>query len=256
MSTNFEHNDDNAGNLNEVNETLIEENLSGRNLAMGIFSVPMLMLLGGILGLPVILLFGLNITVSIGVTILAEILVVIIALFYTKSIPNWKEYLRLNNFNLKNVLTGILLGLSVWCVLQFVSFLIGLMGIETQSSDTSQSIISNTGIIGAITMFFIVPVVVPFVEELFFRGAVLRSFENGLKTNNNKIWAIVLSSILFGLAHFQGLSNFSDVFVIVWITSMSLVMGFYAVKTNSIWTSFFIHATYNLTTIIAASLLM
>lgn len=240
----------------QENDSLTLEKLQGKNLLTAIVSIPSLVLFGALIGLPLILVFGLNVTTSLIATILAELVIVMIAIFYTKNVINWKSYLRLHNFDVRNIFTGVFVGVFLWVALQAVSFALGLTGNNVESSDTSQSIVSYTGLTGLITMVFIVPFFVPFAEELFFRGMLLRSFEKGMNNKYNKILAIVFSSVLFGLAHFQGFSGFADVFVVVWITLMSIIMGYYAMKTDSIWTSFSIHATYNFVTILFAILLM
>jgi len=59
---------------------------------------------------------------------------------------------------------------------------------------------SRPSVFGAVVLLALVAVCTPIVEELFFRGLVLRSVGRrfGLP------WAVVASSIVFGLLHFQG----------------------------------------------------
>jgi membrane protease YdiL (CAAX protease family) len=59
-----------------------------------------------------------------------------------------------------------------------------------------------TGNAGGVVLLVLVTVVMaPIVEELFFRGLVLRSAERRWGTG----WAIAFSSVLFGITHFEAL---------------------------------------------------
>ncbi len=54
---------------------------------------------------------------------------------------------------------------------------------------------------GVVLLFLMVVVGAPIAEELFFRGLVLRAFENRFGTR----WAVVGSSVVFAATHFQAL---------------------------------------------------
>ena len=64
----------------------------------------------------------------------------------------------------------------------------------------SEFLPSRPSALTALALLVLVAVCTPIVEELFFRGLVLRSVGRrfGLR------WAVVASSILFGLLHYQG----------------------------------------------------
>lgn len=73
------------------------------------------------------------------------------------------------------------------------------------------------------SMFLYVSFIGPIVEELVFRGAVLRSLES-----HGKVFAIVISSILFGLIH----ANLSQgIFAAV----LGLVLGYVAIQYSLKW---------------------
>ena len=54
---------------------------------------------------------------------------------------------------------------------------------------------------GVLLLVLVTVVMAPVVEELFFRGLVLRSAERRWGT----VWAVAFSSVLFGLTHFEPL---------------------------------------------------
>jgi hypothetical protein len=92
--------------------------------------------------------------------------------------------------------------------------------------------------------YFILTVVVvvgaPIVEELFFRGLVLRS----LQRRFGDAWAVVGSAVVFGVAHFELLQ-------LPALVALGLVLGIMAVRTRRLGLGIFTHAGFNLVTMIA-----
>lgn len=78
-------------------------------------------------------------------------------------------------------------------------------------------------------------------EELFFRGLVLRSLCN----STSAVRAVAVSSILFGLVHFDVLQSPGAMIIGVYL-------GFLAVRSNSIYPAIVAHATNNLSCAIFA----
>ena len=82
---------------------------------------------------------------------------------------------------------------------------------------------------------FHVAIVAPYVEELLFRGIILC----GLLSNHSKNYAIVWSSILFGMSHLNP-----------WQLSPALVYGFifawWTISTGSLWPALLGHVLNNL----------
>ncbi|HPI74009.1 MAG TPA: type II CAAX endopeptidase family protein [bacterium] len=89
----------------------------------------------------------------------------------------------------------------------------------------------------------------PFLEEMLFRGLVLRGF-----LHRYSPWqAIVLSSLLFGILHLN-IWQFVSAFV------LGLVLGWMYMRTRSLWPCFILHSLHNSSitltgTLIYASLL-
>ncbi len=79
----------------------------------------------------------------------------------------------------------------------------------------------------------------PIVEELFFRGLVLRSLERRFGT----VWAVVGSSAIFAATHFEPL-QFIALFV------FGLVAALLAVRTGRLGPSMFAHLAFNATTVV------
>lgn len=87
-------------------------------------------------------------------------------------------------------------------------------------------------------------ILAPFLEEMLFRGIILRSFIKQYSTRN----AILLSSLLFGAAHL-------NLYQFVGATCMGLVLGWIYVRTHSIWPCIILHAFYNISCVLFSSLM-
>ncbi len=88
---------------------------------------------------------------------------------------------------------------------------------------------------GALLMLIGIGILAPIAEELFFRGLLYDFFRR--KTGVR--WAIVLSSVLFGLAHFDSLA----VGLSAWV--MGVVMALTVEWTGSIRMSIYMHIATN-----------
>jgi hypothetical protein len=91
-----------------------------------------------------------------------------------------------------------------------------------------------------IALAIVVVVGAPVVEELFFRGLVLRS----LQRRFGDTWAVVGSAVIFGVAHFEPLQ-------LPALVALGLILGAMAVSTKRLGPSIFVHAGFNLVTMIA-----
>lgn len=96
---------------------------------------------------------------------------------------------------------------------------------------------------GYIALTIVVVVGAPIVEELFFRGLVLRS----LQRRFGDTWAVLGSALLFGLAHFEWLQ-------LPPLIALGIILGAMAVKTKRLGLAIFTHAGFNLVTMVALGL--
>jgi uncharacterized protein len=86
------------------------------------------------------------------------------------------------------------------------------------------------------------------VEELFFRGLLLRSLQRRVGTG----WAIGCSSVLFGLAHPQPLPAGATVIVMAGLTAFAVLLSLLAVRTGRLGASIVAHATFNAMSLLLA----
>lgn len=96
------------------------------------------------------------------------------------------------------------------------------------------------GPLGWIVLAVVVVVGAPVVEELFFRGLLLRSLQ---KAGLSDLWACVACAAVFAAIHIQ-LLQFAGLFV------FGLVLSFLAVRTGRLGPSIFTHVGFNAVTVV------
>lgn len=104
-----------------------------------------------------------------------------------------------------------------------------------------QQMISSSPIIMLITA----GVIAPMIEELIFR----KSFRNAFP---NKYLFIIISSLVFGLLHVLSSSNLVGLLYIIPYTSLGLAFAIAYYKTDTIFSSLFIHILHNFILILLA----
>jgi membrane protease YdiL (CAAX protease family) len=106
-------------------------------------------------------------------------------------------------------------------------------------SESAESLTSRAEGWGVVLLATLVVVGAPVVEELFFRGLVLRS----IQAQYSDWLAVVGSAVLFALVHFQLLQ-------LPALLLFGLVVGYLALRTRRLGMSIFAHAGFNATTIV------
>lgn len=200
----------------------------------------------------------------------------------------FKDNFRLNNFKKRDLAYGIgiaavMLGLQ-FLVLNVLPELVPSLKPELQASDNTGPFKSLDGFWFYLIGFGVGGVIGPICEELFFRGFLLRGFENhfGYKNSgrnmdtiedelgaqsstiksmmvtyrhfthkNRYILSVILTTILFGLAHYQVGGS--------WITCamtglLGLVFAIATLKTNRLYPSMVAHIVHNSTVFLVLAL--
>ncbi|WP_338140494.1 CPBP family intramembrane glutamic endopeptidase [Cardinium endosymbiont of Oedothorax gibbosus] len=80
-------------------------------------------------------------------------------------------------------------------------------------------------------------------EEIIFRGFLQNALQNALKnyTSKNELWAIIITSSVFGMVHFQGGLTYIGL-----ATIASVCYGYTYYKTGKILCSMIVHFGLNL----------
>ena len=138
---------------------------------------------------------------------------------------------------------AVLLGVGLWVIAFELFKILSDLGFGALSLERSESLDQLKQQIRAIPfwMFFLTSALVPAVaEEFFFRGFVLSAFRDRLTA----VWAILLSSLIFGIFHVISGSVLSiERFFPTML--LGLALGLLAVRTGRLWPGIFTHAIHN-----------
>ena len=197
--------------------------------------------------------------VDVIATMLGEILVMLVGvLLVTGGVSGWRRFLKVDRFNLKNLSIGIACGVGMWIALQIVSAIIkSITGEGVGVSSTENSLEALPGPWLIFLWLVGTPLIIPLLEETFFRGMVLSCFQSGCKTERwGQVLGVLFGSIWFSLIHVQGFSSVTDWFIITWTMTIGAINSILTLRQESIWCAFGLHATYNTVTVLASILLL
>ena len=92
---------------------------------------------------------------------------------------------------------------------------------------------------------FIYYIGVGIIEELYIRGLLLNLIEKLFGTSKNAtIWAVIISSMLFGLGHIFGMLGSSPLMIlskVIWTIGLGLYLGAVYKRTNNLWVPIILH---------------
>ncbi len=138
----------------------------------------------------------------------------------------------------RDIAGGLLGGVATQLLLIPALYLVILRFVDADPGDAAEELVSraNTAFLKFV-LFVMVVVVAPAIEELFYRGLLLRSLQRHVGP-----WlAIVLSAGLFAIVHFQ-LIQLPGLFL------FGLIAGFLAVRTGRLGLAWMFHVGFNFTT--------
>ena len=95
-------------------------------------------------------------------------------------------------------------------------------------------------------LVFSVVVLVPFIEELLFRGFL----QNWLKNRLSKINAVLLTSAIFSIFHFAPSQGVGNIELIVSLFVLSCFLGYIYERQKSLFAPIFMHSIFNMVSII------
>ena len=99
---------------------------------------------------------------------------------------------------------------------------------------------------GLLILVMMVLLGAPLVEELFYRGLVLRA----LAARWGAPWAVAGSAVLFGVSHQNPLSLQGVILVMASLAAFGVVLGTLAVRTGRLGPAVFGHASFNAVTVL------
>ena len=163
---------------------------------------------------------------------------ILMAMFLTR---NPLKSLRLNFCSLPAACAAVLMAICFHPVMTwfsgFVIYIYPLQGSATGKVEFINSLLEQAPGLWAILLLMAVAPAI--IEELAFRGFIL----SGLENLRNRWQAILITSILFGLAHFA-----IQQAIITFVVGM--ILGVIAIKTRSLIPCILYHATHNSITVL------
>jgi membrane protease YdiL (CAAX protease family) len=174
--------------------------------------------------------------------LLVEIFIIVPAGFYVWRLrmPFFKTF-RLHPISLRLVGISVLIALSSLIVFDEMDRLVNMVfPMPAWIEEAIRTAVQIESLADAVLLIGMAVLVAGVAEEMLFRGMVQRSIE----TYRDPAMGIVLSSVIFALAHFNPWTAMQ-------ITFMGLLLGYLAWKSGSILPAIILHAINNL-----ASLMM
>jgi membrane protease YdiL (CAAX protease family) len=96
---------------------------------------------------------------------------------------------------------------------------------------------------------FVYYIGVGMIEELYVRGFLLNIIEKLFRKSKNAVlWAVVLSSLVFGLGHIPGMLGsppFAAAGNVIWTIGLGLYFGAVYKRTGNLWVPIILHAVLN-----------
>jgi membrane protease YdiL (CAAX protease family) len=142
--------------------------------------------------------------------------------------------------------TGIAIGVGCQLILVPLIYLPlqWLFG-KQDVSKPAKEVIGGAHGAGAIALLAVVLVIgAPIVEELFFRGLVLRAIQRRFGSSRYAdTYAVVGSAVIFGLSHFEGIQ-------LPALIAFGVILGVLAVRNGRLGPGIWAHAAFNAVTVI------
>jgi CAAX protease family protein len=132
------------------------------------------------------------------------------------------------------VLQVVVLMIGIFAINTLYSYLITVFHLNLQTNDQLVLQQSKVAPLTTYATLFAAVVIAPFCEEVFFRGFVFPGLRHGMSVG----WAILVSSLLFAVAHADP-GSFPVLFVI------GLALAFLRWRTRSLWPCILLHMLNN-----------
>lgn len=170
---------------------------------------------------------------------LSGVISLLIFWIYTKARKQkFKEEFRLHPFSLRGFISVFFVGIAFSSLVEILLQLTGLPEILKDSQEMVDSLVTGGNIF--LTLLG-VGILVPIIEELTFRGILLRIFEKGFPV----YVAVLLQAICFALFHGNLLQG-------SYTLILGLIAGCLVVWYKSIWPAVMLHVGFNSVNVLAA----
>ena len=155
------------------------------------------------------------------------------------------------DFGFRGKWTDIGLGLVVALAVQLlvlpaIAYLLRPLLGEPEVSGPVQDLLDKSQGLAFAGLILSVAVGAPIVEELFFRGLLLRSLQRRVPD-----WAaVIVSAVAFGIAHGSALPVDAVLLVMISLTVFGAILAILAIRTGRLGPSIVTHSVFNLFTLL------
>lgn len=176
----------------------------------------------------------------------------IVYIAVTGKLKDILDFLKLREFKWRYIAIGFAGAIATYILAIFVGMIAVLIsgfgsedaGIGTNStSETIGGLAQNHSIL---LLGFLIAVLAPLGEEIFFRGAMLTSIVQESSSKWLKFAAVVIISVIFGLFHMQEpTGTMADVLAVVTPALVGVTAAVLTLWFNSLYPAIFTHLFYN-----------
>ena len=131
-------------------------------------------------------------------------------------------------------------------VLPGVGFLLRPLLGQPEVSGPVEELLDRSQGLAFLGLLLSVGVGAPLVEELFFRGLLLRSLQRRMPDS----LAIALSAVAFGLAHASALPLDAVLLVMISLTVFGAILSYLAIRTGRLGPGIVAHSAFNVFTVL------
>lgn len=244
-----------------------EPDLKSSRVAESKSNYSWLRLVLGITLLPALLFAIVNLSVGLAVDgngnikqiqgfLLSSSSFIVAALLYlliTGKIKETLSFLKLKSFHWIHVVVGLGAAAATYSLAILVGMITALLVTQSGGGEEAMGQNSTTETINSLTqsssivfLGFMIALLAPIGEELFFRGAMLGSMIQDSTKKWVRVLSVVLISIVFGLFHMQTPTGTAADFTAVIVPGLvGLTSGLTVLMYNSLYPAIFTHVFYN-----------
>ncbi len=161
-------------------------------------------------------------------------------IFWGEGEAAWKRFFKTFSMGILTCFISYPFVLLIQLVVSLLSlFLWGGNQVEQVAVEHLKNTLDNSVLFPF--MIFAIVVLVPFMEELLFRGFL----QSLLKRYLRRGWAIVITAFVFALVHFADSQGMGNVQLILSLFVLSCFIGFIYEREQTLWAPVALHMTFN-----------
>ena len=155
---------------------------------------------------------------------------------------SFKKALSRIRLTFENIDIAFLWGILTVGLIFVITFLLEFVLEQSGANLSDLSNIPDLEALFSPAILFFIVAIMPVAEEIFFRGFLMEKFESYAGKN----FAIVMSAVLFGIAHM----SYGKIYPVIMPIIMGLLLGYIVIKTKNLFASIIAHVTFNIVVII------